>query len=108
MDNFNNSNILDDDNWQSFQAPIVKSDETTEAPQVEIKPKKQSKHPILTIQLIISLCALLFLFVIKFLGAPIYNTIMSWYESEISKSVIYNGNFESFDFSTLFSTADES
>lgn len=110
MDNFNNNNIYPDDQWQSLSTPIVKTeaaDAADEEPEVTVKPKKHSKHPVLTLQLTISLCALLFLFILKFLGTELYNSVINWYEKEISKSVIYNGDFESLDFSSLFSTADE-
>lgn len=112
MDNYNNRNFYPDNDWQSISQPVVKTevadtDLTQEEAQVEVKAKKHSKHPVLTIQLTVSLCVLLFLFIIKFLGTPLYTAVMTWYEKEISKSVIYNGDFESMDFSSLFATDDE-
>ncbi len=110
MDNFNNRNIYPDDDWQSLSTTIVKTenpDVNDDEPEVIEKPKKRSKHPVLTLQLTISLCALLFLFILKFLGTELYTAVINWYENEISKSVIYNGDFESFDFSSVFATGDE-
>lgn len=113
MDNFNNRNFYPDDDWQSISQPIVKSDASEddtplEETNQEVKERQHSKHPVLTIQLTVSLCILLFLFIIKFLGTPVYSAIITWYEDEISKSVIYNGEVENFDFSSLLATSDES
>lgn len=112
MENFNNRNLYPDDDWQSISQPVVKSEEedsnfTSQEPKTEPKPKRHSKHPVLTFQLTVSLCVLLFLFIIKFLGTPLYTWVMTWYENEISKSVIYDGDFEGLDFSSLFATDDE-
>lgn len=113
MDNFNNRNFYPDDDWQNISQPIVKNeaadtdDLSLEEEREELKVKKHSKHPVLTVQLTVSLCVLLFLFIIKFLGAPIFTAVMAWYENEISKSVIYDGDFESLDFSAFFATNDE-
>lgn len=113
MDNFNNRNFYPDDQWQNISEPVIKSEAADtdalplEEPQEEPKPKRHSKHPVLTFQLTVSLCVLLFLFIIKFLGTPLYSAVMSWYENEISKSVIYDGDFENLDFSALFATNDE-
>ena len=111
MDNFNNRNLYPEDDWQNISTPILKeqnilNQESSE--EVSVSNKKPSKHPVLTIQLILAICVLLFLFTLKFLGAPLFDTITSWYDNEISKSVIFNGDFENFDFSSVFATADES
>lgn len=110
MDNFNDRDFYAENDWQSISQPVVKAelkDAETEQINTSDKPKKQSKHPVLTLQLTLSLCLLLFLFIVKFLGPQLYTAVISWYEDEISKSVIYNGDFEGFDFSSLFSTDDE-
>lgn len=112
MDNFNNRNVYPDDDWQSISTPVVKTEYTQ--PEVDTleevaisKSKKHSKHPVLTIQLTLSLCVLLFVFIIKFLSTPLYDKVIAWYQSEISKSVVYNFDFENLDFSSVFSTPDE-
>lgn len=112
MDNFDNRNIYPEDDWQSISTPIVKTEVSdseiiNDESEIITKTRKHSKHPVLTLQLTLALCVLLFLFVLKILGTPVYNSVMSWYESEISRSVIYNGDFENFDFSNLFATSDE-
>ncbi len=111
MDNFNERGFYPEEDWQSLSTPVVKEDTSDDncdsVPAGPQKINKHSKHPVLTVQLTFAICVLLFLFVLKFMGAPVFDTIISWYKSEISESVIYNGDFESFDFSSLFSTADE-
>jgi len=107
MDNFENLNSYPENNWQSLSEPIVKLEEPQPDVQAVPKAKKLPRHPVLTIQLTLCLCALLFLFIVKFMAYPLYSKIITWYESQISRSVIYDGDFESFDFSTLFSTTDE-
>ncbi len=113
MDNFNNKDFYNDEEWQSISTPVVKTEYTEpEEEAVELKPErkaqKHSKHPVLTIQLTLSLCVLLFIFLIKFLSAPLFEKVIEWYEYEISKSIIYNFDFENLDFSSVFSTPDES
>ena len=109
MDNYNyNQN----DDWVSLSQPVVKTEQDTEAfenqeDNVAKYTKQKSKHPVLTFQLTVSLCILLFLFIVKFLSAPLYSAVIDWYESQLSQSVIYNGDFESSDFSALFATRDE-
>ncbi len=112
MDNFNNRNLYPEDEWQSLSVPVVKKEYSE--PQEEVtdavatpKREKHSKHPVLTIQLTLSLCVLLFIFIIKFLSTPFYDKVMDWYRTEISKSVVYNFDFESLDFSSVFATPDE-
>lgn len=112
MDNFNNNNYYPEDEWQRISTPMIKStdDENhqfSDGDEAVSKVKKPNKHPVLSFQLIVVLVALLFIFAVKFLGLPLYSSVISWYNKEISKSVIYNGNFESFDFSSVFSTEDE-
>ena len=112
MDNFNDRNFYGDDDWQTTSTPVVKTFED-ELPQEEDdvknspKVKRNSKHPVLTFQLTVAIIALLLVFGLKFLGMPLYETVVKWYEEEISKSVIYNGDFENFDFSLIFATEDE-
>ena len=112
MDNFNNKDFYHNNEWQSISTPVVKTEYSE--PEEEVaedylreKVAKQSKHPVLTIQLTLSLCVLLFIFLIKFLSVPLYEKVMWWYEQEISKSIVYNFDFESLDFSTIFATPDE-
>lgn len=113
MDNLNNRDFNFNDEWQSLSEPVIKT-EHTEPESVEISEnnfserKKHSKHPVLTIQLTLSICALLFIFLIKFLSTPLYEKVMAWYDYEISKSVVYNFDFENLDFSSVFATPDES
>lgn len=112
MDNFNERQIYTEDDWQSLSTPIVKRAETATEdinpePLNQYKVKQNSKHLVLTIQLTFAICVLLFLFVLKFLDTPLFDTIMSWYDTKSSESVIFNGDFESLDFSSLFATADE-
>ena len=107
-----NNNFYRDDDWQSTSTPIVKTydDEnflTEDNGEFGRKAKKHSKHPVLTFQLIVVLSLLLLFFVVKFFSESLYNTVISTYRKEISKSVIYNGDFESFDFSSIFATDDE-
>lgn len=112
MDNFINSNFSSEADWQSTSTPIVKTFDGEEfqgsdEEKVLLKTKKRSKHPVLTVQLTVVLVGLLLIFALKFLSEPLYSTVISWYQKEISKSIIYNGNFESFDFSEIFATKDE-
>lgn len=112
MDNFINNNFPSEADWQSTSTPIVKTfdeDEfqSSDKDEVLLKAKKHSKHPVLTVQLTVVLVALLLIFAIKFLSEPLFSTVISWYKKEISKSVIYNGDFESLDFSEIFATKDE-
>ncbi len=67
---------------------------------------KVNKHPVLTFQLVIVLCVTLFLFVVKFCSADLFSVIIKSYETEVSKSIIYDGD-SSFDLTGLFSTDDE-
>lgn len=112
MDNFNNKEFYRDEQWQSVSTPVVKTEytepeeEVFEVPLSE-KHEKHSKHPVLTIQITLSICVLLFIFIVKFLSAPLYEKVIGWYQQEISKSVVYNFDFESLDFSSVFSTPDE-
>lgn len=114
MDNFNDRDFYPEDDWQSLSSPVVKKEVTSvenydsdTEPEVPQSPKRRSKHPVLTIQLTFAICVLLFLFVLKFMGTPAFDTVITWYKTEISKSVIFDGDFDSLDFSTLFATADE-
>lgn len=113
MDNLNNNGFYSEDQWQNLSTPVVKTEYTepeedfSETGSVK-KREKHSKHPVLTIQLTLSLCVLLFVFIVKFLSTPLYEGIMRWYDYEISKSVIYNFDFENLDFSSIFATPDES
>ena len=116
MDNFKNINTYHSD-WQSLSQAVEKHDSDyvadTEGVSEEFdlnnteRKAKGSKHPVLFIQLVLCLCVLLFFFLIKFLSEPLYTYVLSWYNSQLSSSVIYNGDFESFDYSAIFSTADE-
>ena len=114
MDNFNKSNLYYEDEWQSTSIPIVKTVEDDHAhiqTEDDVKSphqkKKHSKHPVLTFQLTVTLVALILVFGLKFLSKPLYEIVINWYQQEISESVIYNGDFESFDFSLIFATNDE-
>lgn len=117
MDNYkeydNDLNFSEaDTQWQSVSAPIVKFDsEQLEPPQnldsASPKAKHQSKHSVLAFQLVVALCVLLLLFAIKFADNSLYNRLISLYQAKISESVIFNGDFESLDFSFLMSTDDE-
>ena len=113
MDNFNNSDGFMDDNWQKISYERHKSDDESvltdrydDKVDVINSPKK-SRSPVLSLQLILTLCLLLFLFVMKFLGLPLYDVVIAKYNSYMSESVIYDGDFNKFDFSFLNSTADE-
>lgn len=112
MDNYSNKSFYSDEEWQSLSTPVVKKEYTEPASEEFIepkakKPKKPSKHPVLTVQLTLSLCVLLFVFVLKILSAPFYDKVLTWYENEISNSITYNFDFESVDFSSVFATPDE-
>lgn len=101
-----------DTQWQNVSAPIVKFDsEQLESPKnldsTPAKVKHPGKHPVLTFQLVVALCVLLLLFAIKFADNSLYSRIISLYQTKISESVIFNGDFESLDFSFLMSTDDE-
>lgn len=112
MDNSYNDLYSQKEDWQSLSTPILKEetpDENLGNPE-EIRPEKEKRHskfPVLTFQLTVSLLVLLLLFIIKFASEPLFTKIITWYEAEISRSVIYNGDFESLDFSALISTLDE-
>ena len=111
MDNFNINDVYSENDWQDVSTPVIKeeaiSENSNENNLIKEKAKKHNKHPVLTLQLTVALCVLLFLFVLKFIGTPVFESIMSWYKTETSKSLIFNGDFESFDFSSLFATSDE-
>lgn len=112
MDNSYENLYSQKEDWQSLSTPILKEETTDEKfdnPE-EIRPEKEKRHskfPVLTFQLTVSLLVLLLLFIIKFAYEPLFTKIITWYEAEISRSVIYNGDFESLDFSALISTPDE-
>lgn len=103
MDNYNPHDFYEDNNsaLNSFD------DNLSEAKPDAADNKKINKHPVLTLQLLLVLCVTLFLFVVKFCSADLFSVIINRYESEVSKSLIYNGDFDSFDFSDIFSTDDE-
>lgn len=112
MDNSYNNLYSNETEWQSLSTPVMKKEETAENIEDSelIKAPRERRHsrfPVLSFQLTVSLCALLLLFGIKFAAEPLFEKVMTWYETEISKSVIFNGDFENLDFSALFSTHDE-
>lgn len=113
MDNFNNSDGFLDNNWHELYYERHKPEDETELigqhdDKIDVTDKiRKYKSPVLTFQLILALCLLLFLFVIKLLNLPLYDFVMSKYNVYMSESVIYDGNFKDFDFSFLSSTADE-
>lgn len=112
MDNFNNKDIYSDNDWQNVSTPTVKPlksdcEDDTEELLVKESKNRRSKAPVLTFQLVVVMCVLLFLFILRFLNVPAFDRVMDWYKLEISKSVIFSGDFENFDFTSIFATSDE-
>lgn len=114
MDNFNNGNMYPEmrQDWQSLSTPVIKTEpesDFNDSLESNASPseKRHSKHPVLTLQLILVLCVLLFLFALKFLSPPFFESVMTFYEAQISKSVLINGDFESLNYASLFASDDE-
>lgn len=69
--------------------------------------KNVNKHPLLTIQLVVALCALLFLYILKFTGAPFFDYIIGIYQTAMNESVVFDSDTKELDYSWLFATDDE-
>lgn len=103
MDNYQNNEYT-----ESYNSALnVDEDKSVELNSDSVSYVKINKHPVLTFQLVIVMSVTLFMFIIKFCSADLFSVIINRYEAEISKSIIYNGDFDSLDFSGVFSTDDE-
>lgn len=111
MDNYINETF--EQQWNEL-TPITTKSETAEdklqSVESENNPQKSKRisSPVLCIQLVICLLLLTSLFILKTFMFDAFNVIKAWYDSEITASLYFSGDFSDLDYSHLFvSTADE-
>lgn len=116
MDNFTN---IYDDSWTELAKPVTKAEltegdnESEKESQTEPKQGKganKNRHlttPIITIQLVLCLIVLTFLFLCKTFSIDLYREIKAFYDKEISANLISSGDFSSHDYSELFASSDD-
>lgn len=116
MSEENKNQITYDENWQSVSSSeypetiidgINNEEEVIDDANNKIPKKKNNGHNqlLVTIQLIICLLIALSAFVIKSFGGEIYQTIQTWYYSQLNSSVIFDNNSENMTFDKIFSSS---
>lgn len=116
MSEENKNQITYDENWQSVSHSeypetvidgIDGDDESIDKTENEIPRKKNNGHNqlLVTIQLIICILIALSAFVIKSFGGQIYQTVQTWYYSQLNSSIIFDNSSDNLSFDKLFSSS---
>ncbi len=112
MDNY--IDAYDEKEWSLLTPPVMKDEASadTQSSYSEIKENTKKKNrvssPVLTIQLVICLLLLIFLFLAKTFAVDTFDKIKLWYDTELSASLFFSGDFSELDYSQILgSTEDE-
>lgn len=114
LDNYIDVND-DSREWNEFSIPVVKGNEPVKTELNDVSentakttPKKRVSTPVLTIQLTVCFVLLTVLFLLKTFSPAVFSDIKNWYDSELTASMYFNGDFANIDYSSLFdATSDE-
>lgn len=116
MDNLNYAKDFKDEQWISLSEPVMAEPvsldnleipEDIEPDKSEPKKKKSIKAPIVTIQLIVFLAVLLFLFLSKTFLPDIFDTFKATYDREIKSTMFSNGDFKSNSYLSFFTSSSD-
>ncbi len=113
MDNY--IDAYDEKEWNLLTQPVLKNDTNSEnEPDIlreesaeTIKIKKSKSSPILTFQLVLCLVVLIVLFLLKTFAINTFTEIKSWYDTELTASLFFSGDFSELDYSSMFSSTND-
>ncbi|MGN0452757.1 MAG: hypothetical protein ACI4GZ_03035 [Ruminococcus sp.] len=117
MDNLNytQNDFEELSEWTDLSQPVFKEDSGRDAePEAEKteeisekNAKKRLRSPVLTVQLILCLLVLIFMFTAKTFFYDFYSEIKAQYDEYIYATIYSDQDFSGFDFSSLFETTSD-
>lgn len=112
MDNY--IGVNDSTTWSELATPVKKSEESIDTTLEEslqrtdkVKQKNRVSTPILSIQLSVCLIILTVLFLLNTFNPVVFSKLKSWYDSELTADLYFNGDFSSLDYSLIFNSTDD-
>lgn len=122
---FKQSEITYDEGWQSVSTPeypqtlsdFSEEDYNEEEMQDELREEEQAKKPkkkretpiqlLMIIQLVLCLLICLVAYVLKNVGGDWYNTVHSWYETQLSNELTAEDIFKDADITKLLTATND-
>ena len=113
MDNydyFKEENNQDD--WVNLSEPAAfEAVETESVKESVLQPEKKTHRaviaPVLTFQLVVTILILISIFLIKFFLPEFYFKVQKCFDTEMSRSMITDGDFSDFDYQQFFSSSND-